>query len=802
MEPFRQFVLKVHSRCDLACDHCYIYFGHDSGWHARPKVMTEETARQIGSRIAEHARKHRLPSAHVVLHGGEPLLAGVAQLRRIIDALHAELDGVCGLDIRIHTNGVRLDDSLCDLFAATGVRVGISLDGDRAGNDRHRRYANGSSSYDQVIRAVDRLRADKYRHLFLGILCTVDVLNDPIATYEALVALDPPRIDFLIPHATWDEPPPRPAGQVTAYADWLSAIFQRWNADGRPVRVRLFDSIIRTSRGADSLTEAIGLQPSNLVVIETDGTYEQADSLKASYAGASVTDLSVGRDSLDEVARHSGIQARQQGLAGLCQQCRDCPVVTSCGGGLYAHRYKSNNGFDNPSVYCADLMELINNIRNETAAERDQDSATTHSLTNADFDELAHGYGSAAVIGQLRQSQHTFVRALLAAFFDTACTTAGAAAVAAGLPDAWKLLTRIDQECPAGLGEVLSYPFIRAWLVPALQRLRSAQAGSDADLDYLGSVAVAAAIRSGLDGSATIGVRDGYLYLPALGRLKIAGSADSGPALVEVTATGDVYVRTGATRWQAAWTELDGLVVESDESGDWEPVRQLTAPGISVLLEDLDPYRDCYGAPVAPRMNGAEFAEFDRTFNAAWTLINEQYPAYAAGLAAGLTALVPLVRAANGRDSSVTARNAFGAIAAAPATDPATLALLLIHEFQHVKLGAILDLYDLFDPADTRLFHAPWRPDLRPLEGLLQGTYAHVGVSDFWRIRQRAGGVAADSAATRYSYWREQTSQAIDDLAGSGALTPLGVRLVAAMRATVDSWSAAAGPAGALVELP
>ena len=22
--PFRQFVLKVHSRCDLACDHCYI----------------------------------------------------------------------------------------------------------------------------------------------------------------------------------------------------------------------------------------------------------------------------------------------------------------------------------------------------------------------------------------------------------------------------------------------------------------------------------------------------------------------------------------------------------------------------------------------------------------------------------------------------------------------------------------------------------------------------------------------------------------------------------------------------------
>ena len=42
-----------------------------------------------------------------------------------------------------------------------------------------------------------------------------------------------------------------------------------------------------------------------------------------------------------------------------------------------------------------------------------------------------------------------------------------------------------------------------------------------------------------------------------------------------------------------------------------------------------------------------------------------------------------------------------------------TLALLLMHEFQHVKLGAVLDLYDLFDPDDKRLYHAPWRKDPR-----------------------------------------------------------------------------------------
>jgi sulfatase maturation enzyme AslB (radical SAM superfamily) len=48
--------------------------------------------------------------------------------------------------------------SFCELFAKHFVRVGISVDGDRAANDRHRRYADGRSSYGMVIRAIELLR--------------------------------------------------------------------------------------------------------------------------------------------------------------------------------------------------------------------------------------------------------------------------------------------------------------------------------------------------------------------------------------------------------------------------------------------------------------------------------------------------------------------------------------------------------------------------------------------------------------------------------------------------------------------
>ena len=95
-----------------------------------------------------------------------------------------------------------------------------------------------------------------------------------------------------------------------------------------------------------------------------------------------------------------------------------------------------------------------------------------------------------------------------------------------------------------------------------------------------------------------------------------------------------------------------------------------------------------------------------------------------------------------------------------------TLALLLIHEFQHVKLGAVLDLFDLFDPADKRLYHAPWRAAMRPLEGLLQGTYAHLAVSRYWRTRQQAtAGAEAEAAGKRFRLWDRHTKQAIETLA-------------------------------------
>lgn len=449
--PFREVVLKVHSRCDLACDHCYVYEHADQSWRTRPRTISDDVIFRTAQRLAEHAKAHALPSVSVILHGGEPLLAGPARLRRVCEVLTSAFDGVAELDLRIHTNGLQLSPRYLDLFDEFGVRVGISLDGDRAANDRHRRYADGRSSHPLVLKAVELLRQERYRHLDLGLLCTVDIENDPIAVLDALTELDPPLIDFLLPHATWDDPPPRPDGSPTAYADWLLAVFDRWQEQGRPVPVRLFSSVLSTLSGGPSLTESLGLAPTDLVVVETDGQLEQVDSLKSAYEGAAATGFDVFTHTFDEVAAHPGVRARQLGLAGVSEACRRCPVVRSCGGGLYTHRYRStgpSGEFDNPSVYCEDLAALVRGIEARTAA-----SLVAPELTDP---------------AELAASQRDLTRMLLARL-NADVEERGDERWAR----AWELAAAVEasEEGARGLDEVLSHPYTRTWLIRALEAL-------------------------------------------------------------------------------------------------------------------------------------------------------------------------------------------------------------------------------------------------------------------------------------------------------------------------------------------
>lgn len=359
---FTTFLVKVAARCNLSCDYCYMYEHADQTWREQPHLMSPEVVERVADRIGEYARDAALPEVLVVFHGGEPLLAGAAQLARFRHLITDALPETTTAHFSLQTNGVLLDDQRLAILAGAGIGVSISVDGPATVNDQHRRLAGGGSSHSAVMGAIRRLQTRP--ETFAGVIAVIDPDTDPRELLAFFAELDPPSLDFLLPDANHCAPPPGRDDDPRRYERWLIEAFDIWFDDYPTLPIRTFDAILAATAGAPSPTDAFGFGDVSLLCIETDGGYHDLDVLKITTPGRTNLEKNVFTSTVAEVARSPKIQEHRHLLspAGVATECRSCPVVEVCGGGAVPHRY-SNEGFDNPTVYCAEMLALISHVR-------------------------------------------------------------------------------------------------------------------------------------------------------------------------------------------------------------------------------------------------------------------------------------------------------------------------------------------------------------------------------------------------------------------------------------------------------
>ena len=402
-------------------------------------------------------------------------------------------------------------------------------------------------------------------------------------------------------------------------------------------------------------------------------------------------------------------------------------------------------------------------------------SIERHELPGDQFMALARGGGGAKAAENLAAAQHSRHLTLLYGVLKTArdgdhldrrLALAGQ-----------ELLARAQDLRPDVASAVIRYPSVGAW---ALHTLRADEAIPGARPGGLAAVAAAAAIRAGITAEIEVPVTNGTVVLPSLG----TASAD-GPTAV---------VRTGPAEACSA-----GRTVKlRPGAAGWQELRSFRSGSLDVLIDDLDPFRmpASDGSP-AERLTEPQATELAASLREAWEVMP---PASSAEIAALVQAIVPYQAPVAGFVSTTSAE-AFGAIALSRQPDRYTCAETLVHEAQHLKLSALLDLVHLTLPDDGRRYYAPWRADPRPASGLLQGAYAFLGVSGFWRWQRR---VAVDPALrrradARFARWRESAATAVETLLASRQLTPAGTDFVREMARVLADWRAEPVPAGALV---
>ncbi|MEV8632708.1 HEXXH motif domain-containing protein [Streptosporangium sp. NPDC051023] len=441
-------------------------------------------------------------------------------------------------------------------------------------------------------------------------------------------------------------------------------------------------------------------------------------------------------------------------------------------------------------------------------------------MSQETFFGVAAGGGGAGAVGELRAAQALKNRLLVRGVVVEARLTGHAHADLA--ERAYGLLAEMERHAADEVQRVLVYPAVGAWAWRAYRSLMGHAAkairgdagdavrgtaggtaghmaegvgrgggkggGKDTaveDPGRLGALALAVAIRSGVACAVQLPVSDGTIMLPSLGRV----------TLPDVRGVVDVGVRPDGdgARLDVAGTRLRVSASDEVDGDGWEPLHRLPAPaGEGLVIDDLDPYRwpAAHASPVyegvEPRLTDEQRRVWRVCMRDAWQVLGAHHRTVAEEVISGIRVFTPITAPARG-ENSASSRETFGAVALSEPRNGLRLAATLAHEMQHAKLTALIDQVELTLPEAGGRHYAPWRDDPRPVYGLLQGSYAYLGVARFWgRQRRVERGEPAFRAEVEFARWREGAYLVSETLMNSGGLNERGERFVREMRRTLE----------------
>ena len=153
------------------------------------------------------------------------------------------------------------------------------------------------------------------------------------------------------------------------YGNWMTEMLEVYLNDPTPIKVRVLDDMIKPLIGGIVTKEGLGLTDFSIVIIDTDGTIMKNDTLKSTYNGADKFDkpLNIKDSNLLDFLNSTEFEAYRKMQRPTNEKCLSCSELHVCGGGMILHRWSKERNFNNPSVYCADQLHLIKNIRKTLA---------------------------------------------------------------------------------------------------------------------------------------------------------------------------------------------------------------------------------------------------------------------------------------------------------------------------------------------------------------------------------------------------------------------------------------------------
>lgn len=383
----KAIIVKVASRCNLNCTYCYMYNMGDESYKLQPKFMSQSTIKDMFIRINNHCNKHNLDKFLLVFHGGEPLLCGIDFYRNFVRIGDEIMSPNVRIDYAMQTNGVLLTHELAFELKSLQIQVGVSLDSTEMSNNKNRIYHNGKGSYNEIIRGFEIIK-DVYGADYANCLCVIDTNENPTFVYNHFKEIGASNVHFLFQDFNY-----LTAGvdSVPKVGEWLSEMFDLWynDTDENKPSLRPLTDLISLMFGIERFSEIFGKGYNDVLVVETNGSIETVDTLKICGDSFTKTVFNVKKNELGDIYEGSKLAGLYYNAHfELCNQCKNCPVENVCGGGFLGHRYSTEKEFDNPSVYCKEIIKIISHIQNKVIEAMPEETLANNNIEKMDQKEI------------------------------------------------------------------------------------------------------------------------------------------------------------------------------------------------------------------------------------------------------------------------------------------------------------------------------------------------------------------------------------------------------------------------------
>lgn len=191
--------LQVTQECNLCCIYCP-YAVNESKKLSRShssKTMSFETAKKSIDFLAENSRNTK--DIYISFYGGEPVIA-FPLVEQCVEYADRIFDGK-RVQYSLTTNATLISDDILDYFASHRFALTFSLDGPKAIHDRHRVRADGTPTYDLVMKTL-RKTVERYGEENRGLILINMVINPADSFDEIINWLNDDSLDNVLIQGT------------------------------------------------------------------------------------------------------------------------------------------------------------------------------------------------------------------------------------------------------------------------------------------------------------------------------------------------------------------------------------------------------------------------------------------------------------------------------------------------------------------------------------------------------------------------------------------------------------------------